>query len=116
MAKWYTLNDYPQPVIAVGSVFRLPAAYPYESVVDFLVFNPREADYGLGLMVSSGYKAGLTLVILPLASQGTWSQGIDKAWLIANWSTWVYPPCTVDKVWLCPQTRTPRLPRKIGQN
>lgn len=111
MAKWQKLIDFKEDTIRLGSVLRLPAQYPYESVVEFMVFEPNDSDYGLGLMVRSGYKAGLTLVILPNESQPKSSRGLSTQWLITNWQTWVYPDCAVKQVWLNEQPRIPKLPK-----
>ncbi|MGN8171864.1 Imm45 family immunity protein [Agrobacterium cavarae] len=48
-----------------GNVLRLPAKYPYEERVDFIIFETRFDERRYGLMVSSGYKAGIPLVYLP---------------------------------------------------
>ena len=111
MAKWQQLINFQEQTIRLGSVLRLPANYPYESVIEFLVFEPNEADYGLGLMVRSGYKAGLILVILPAESQPKNGRGLSTRWLISHWHEWVYPDCPVDKVWINEWPRMPRLPK-----
>ena len=49
-------------------VFRLTVKYPYENVIDFMVFEPSQESKGQGIMVSSGYKAGLILILLPKES------------------------------------------------
>lgn len=80
-----------------GSVFRAPGKYPYESTVDFMVFETLEEDRRFGLMVTTGYKAGLTLVRLPAESNhGTC--GLSKEWVITNWAKWIYPNCDVSQV------------------
>lgn len=112
MAKWQKLITFEQEAIRLGSVLRLPAKYPYESVIEFLVFEPNETGYGLGLMVRSGYKAGLTLVVLPADSQPENSRGLSTQWLIKHWHEWVYPDCPVEQVWLNEQPRVPRLPQE----
>lgn len=43
---------------------RAKGSYPYEEVVDFMVFETLEADRRFGPMVTTGYKAGLPLVLL----------------------------------------------------
>lgn len=111
MAKWQKLIKFQEPTIRLGSIFRLPAQYPYESVVEFMVFEPNDSNYGLGLMVRSGYKAGLTLVILPIESQPTNQRGLSTQWLLHNWHIWVYPDCAVKQVWLNEQPRMPKLPK-----
>lgn len=76
----------------LGGVFRFPAKYPYEDIVDFMIFNPNEEGKGLGLITSSGYKAGLISVVLPVEAG---EKCICKDWLLKNWKKWVYPECEV---------------------
>ncbi|OED47515.1 hypothetical protein ACH42_02875 [Endozoicomonas sp. (ex Bugula neritina AB1)] len=86
-----------------GTVFRLPGKFPYEDLVDFMVFEPSDPDRGQGLIVSSGYKAGLILVLLPKESsikEGKYYLAIEKNWLITNWAHWVYPECDVSEVYV----------------
>lgn len=83
--------------ISRGMVFRLPAQWPYESFVDFMVIDFIDSH---GFIVSSGYKAGLILVQLPEESNSTEFVGIDTKWLIDNWASWVYPECDVNDVFV----------------
>lgn len=91
------LLDYTVEVFHRGSVFRARGKYPYEETVDFMVFETLEEDRRFGLMVTTGYKAGLRLVHLPAESnEGT--LGLSKEWVIANWAEWIYPDCDVSQV------------------
>jgi len=97
--KWIKLIDSKKEHIGRGRVLRMPAQYPYEDFVDFMVFDPLENGYGMGLIVSSGYKAGLIAVLLPLESLGSVSTGgIETKWLIENWADWGYMDCDVSQV------------------
>ncbi len=111
MAKWQKLINFKEKTIRLGSVLRLPAQYPYESVVEFMVFEPNDSDYGLGLMVRSGYKAGLTLVVLPKESRPANQRGLSTQWLIKHWQMWVYPECPIEQVWLNEHPKIPKLPK-----
>lgn len=53
------LIDYKKTVISRGAIFRLPAVWPYEEWVNFMLFETQDDDRPYGLIVSSGYKAGL---------------------------------------------------------
>ena len=53
-----------------------------------LVYDTREEDCGLGLMVASGYKAGLPWSILPAESRRPDAICIDMGWLKRNWDDW----------------------------
>lgn len=91
------LINYDYESIGNGIVFRLPAKWPYEDFVDFMV-----VDYGgdFSLIVSTGLKAGLVLINLPKECSSDKYRGIDKNWLISNWSKWVYPECYVNDVYV----------------
>ncbi|MGV3552233.1 Imm45 family immunity protein [Rhizobium sp.] len=74
-----------------GDILRLPENYdlgPGSGPVDILVYDPHDDTCGLGLMVSSGYKAGLTWSILPRDSRRPDAICIDMGWLKIHWSTW----------------------------
>lgn len=102
-----------EAIISRGSVFRVPGKYPYEEVVDFMVFETFDVQTPYGLMVTSGYKAGLTLVLLPRESlvEG----GISRNWVIENWREWVYPDCDVSDVCFLSGYKAPSLARLSGK-
>lgn len=74
-----------------GDILRLPENYdlgPGSGPVDLLVYDPHDDTCGLGLMVVSGYKAGLTWSILPIESRRIDAICIDMDWLKRNWDVW----------------------------
>ena len=74
-----------------GDVLRLPENYdlgPDGGPVDLMIYDPNDADCGLGVMVVSGYKAGLTWSIFPKESSGRKAGLIDIGWLKSNWDKW----------------------------
>lgn len=85
--------------IPAGSILRLPAVWPYESIVDFMIFDPLVERKGMGLIVSSGYKGGRILLYFPIES--AINRAISTRWLIDNWGDWVYPECKVEDVYVC---------------
>ena len=89
------LIDYKNKSIKRGSVFRLPAVWPYEAWVDFMVIDLFENH---GLVVSSGHKAGLILISLPTESESTEGRALSTEWVINNWAKWIYPECNVENV------------------
>ncbi|TKI02190.1 hypothetical protein FCN80_25655 [Martelella alba] len=89
------LIDYKNKSIKRGSVFRLPAVWPYEAWVDFMVIDLFDAH---GLVVSSGHKAGLILISLPNESGSTEGRALSTEWVINNWAKWIYPECKVEDV------------------
>lgn len=93
------LIDSKDAAIWRGNVFRVKGKYPYEECVDFMVFETLSEESPYGLMVTSGYKAGLILVYLPGESSHPVG-GLDKGWIVANWSKWIYPDCSVTDVCL----------------
>ena len=89
------LIDYKNKSIKRGSIFRLPAVWPYEEWVDFMVIDLFETH---GLVVSSGHKAGLILISLPIESTSTEGRALSTEWVITNWAKWIYPECNVEDV------------------
>ncbi|MEB6222217.1 Imm45 family immunity protein [Pantoea anthophila] len=83
-----------------GNIFRLPAVWPYEAMVDFMVVDLSNADRPYGLIVSSGHKAGLILVKLPAESCLSEVRGLSVEWVIDNWDKWIYPECDVKDVYV----------------
>ena len=85
------LLDLSDDFLIIGDVIRLSDNYdlgPGSGPVDLLIFDPHEDDAGLGLMVTSGYKAGLVFAVLPEESRFEKKPGLSKAWLIENWDKW----------------------------
>lgn len=92
------LVNYKNKSIKRGTVLRLPAVWPYEEWVDFMVFETQDDERPYGLIVSSGYKAGLFLIKLPTESISDEGHGLSTEWLINNWAEWIYPECNVEDV------------------
>lgn len=92
------LIDYKKMTISRGMVFRLPAVWPYEEWVDFMLFETQDDERPYGLIVSSGHKAGLFLVKLPVESISAEGHGLSTTWVINNWAKWIYPECNVENV------------------
>lgn len=92
------LINYKENFISRGSVFRLPAVWPYEEWVDFMVFETQDDERPYGLIVSSGYKAGLFLIKLPIESISDEGHGLSTEWIINNWAEWIYPECDIENV------------------
>ena len=100
------LVEYAGELISRGYIFRLPASWPYESVVDFMVVDLPDEKFGHSLVVASGNKSGLMLIQLPIESRAP-GHGISTRWLIDNWSKWVYPECDVNDVFLYERSAAP---------
>jgi hypothetical protein len=85
------LLDLAEDFLIVGDLIRLSDNYDLGSSsgpVDLLVFDPREDGAGLGLIVTSGYKAGLVFAVLPAESRFERKPALSKDWLIENWDKW----------------------------
>lgn len=91
------LIDYKNKSIKRGTIFRLPAVWPYEEWVDFMVIDLFETH---GLVVSSGHKAGLILISLPIESASIEGRALSTEWVITNWAKWIYPECNVEDVYI----------------
>ncbi|KQS89643.1 MULTISPECIES: Imm45 family immunity protein [unclassified Rhizobium] len=84
------IEDMHHGQLDVGDVLRLPENYdlgPGSEPVDLLVYDPRDDEYGLGLMVVSGYKAGLIFSVFPRESRSL-DNGLSVEWLLGNWDRW----------------------------
>lgn len=113
MSEGKALFKVREEIISRGSVFRVPGKYPYEEVVDFMVFETFDVQAPYGLMVTSGYKAGLTLVLLP--PESLVEGGVSRGWVIENWSKWIYPDSKVSDVCLLSGYRAPSSARLSGK-
>lgn len=74
-----------------GDVIRLAHNYDLGSgspPVDLIVYDPHCDDAGLGLLVVSGYKAGLTLSVFPVQSSLPGQRSLEVSWLIEYWDSW----------------------------
>lgn len=98
-ASFRKLQDLDDDSLWPGAVFRVRGEWPYEEVVDFMLFRNTVEANPFGLIVTSGFKAGSILVLLPgdcCAGEG----GISRDWIVDNWSRWVYPQCDVADVYV----------------
>ncbi len=85
------LLDLDDDSLYPGDILRLSDNYdtgPGSGPVDLMAFNPRQDGRGLGLIVVSGYKAGLILHVFPRESTHPAGLGIGVPWLRANWDDW----------------------------
>ena len=91
LARMRLLTDLPNESLWRGDIIRLVHNYdlgPGSEPVDLMIYDPRDETTGLGLMVVSGYKAGLTLSIFPIESCKVGQRSLETAWLIENWNQW----------------------------
>lgn len=93
--------------ISRGKIFRLPARWPYEDIVDFMVVDIPDEECGHSIVAISGNKAGLLVVRLPVESRSSGTHGISREWIIKNWAKWVYPDCPVENVYLFDRAEVP---------
>ena len=85
------LVDTTQEALWTGDILRLPENYdlgPGSLPVDLIVYDPNDEECGLGLLVVSGYKAGLVYALLPAQSLKGGSRALDLDWLRDNWNSW----------------------------
>ena len=74
-----------------GDIIRLVHNYdlgPGSAPVDLMVYDPHHDDAGLGVIVVSGYKSGLTLNIFPAASCAVGKRSLETSWLLRHWNDW----------------------------
>lgn len=85
------LTDMPDESLWAGDIIRLAHDYdlgPGSAPVDLMVYDPRDDDAGLGVIVVSGLKSGLTLSIFPKASSAAGKRSLETAWLLGHWNDW----------------------------
>lgn len=83
-----------------GLILRCKGQPPYEEYVDFMIIEQKEEQRVYGLMIISGYKAGLMYVTFP--KEATSLKGFDLSyeWVKSNWPNWGYIDCTLDNVYV----------------
>jgi len=101
------LVDSLKVAIGRGQIFRLPARWPYEEIVDFMVVDIPDEEFGHSIVVISGNKAGLLVVRLPVESCSSGTHGVSRDWIVKNWAKWVYPDCPVENVYLFDKAEVP---------
>ncbi|UXM96223.1 Imm45 family immunity protein [Bartonella sp. HY329] len=94
------LKDYKEALLRRGNVLRVKGIYPHEAFVDLMIFETQKAICPLGLIVTTGYKAGLILQTYPEEAYAYPLSGIYKHWLVENWIKWGYPSCDIDDVYI----------------
>jgi hypothetical protein len=75
-----------------GDVFRFPfnpCLGPGSRPVEMLLFEVWGYEQVLGLVPTSGYKAGLPYCYFPPESQGEDRLSLETAWLHENWGKWL---------------------------
>lgn len=85
------LVDMKGDTLAGGDILRLSDNYdtgPDSGPVDLMVYSPRDDAYGQGLIVVSGYKAGLIFSVFPRESIHPEKFGLSVDWLVDNWNDW----------------------------
>lgn len=85
------LTAMPNESLWRGDIIRLVHNHdlgPGSGPVDLMVYDPHVDDAGLGVIVVSGYKSGLSLNIFPMASCGTGKRSLETSWLLRHWNDW----------------------------
>jgi hypothetical protein len=99
IAAWSKLLEWEPAALFRGTVFRCNAVWPYENIVDFMLVEIPDSPSGLSVIVVTGYKAGLVLVHLPAEARSEANaRALSTAWVIENWSRWIYPECPAELV------------------
>lgn len=107
---WVRLVDAEHDEYFAGTVFRFPGKYPYEDIVDLMMFDDYlNSNNELRLVVTTGFKAGLVNIIatFPREAYVEGSGGINAVELKKNWKDWVYDDCEVDDVFVIQNYPTP---------
>lgn len=109
--KWQKLTSLKNVALGHGAIIRTPGKWPHEDIVDLMVFDAQDAGR-MGLIVDSGYKAGLMLCVFPPESTAGQPHSVLSGWLRKNWRKWVYESSS-SAVAVCrkgrPKPRPPKL-------
>ena len=95
--EWLPLLDCKEKQFPRSIVFRFPAEYPFEDIVDFMLIEDFDAPIKLKLICSTGYHAGQTELIFPEEAAHP-SGGLSVEWVVSNWKKWIYPNCDIQDV------------------
>lgn len=101
------LIDLKDEKIGRGAIFRLIGEWPYEDIVDFMLFDAVGQDAAFGLITVTGYKAGLQCNNLPDECLLEGTRMLSTKWIINNWEKWIYPECPVEEVYYRPHYTAP---------
>ncbi|GIZ52336.1 Imm45 family immunity protein [Noviherbaspirillum aridicola] len=111
MSAWQKLVSLKARSIIRGAVFRFPAKWPYEGMVDLLVLRLPGDTTLHSLIVTSGHKAGHLLVRLPIEAELPGVNALSRQWIVDNWAKWIYPECDVREVLYAKHYAVPRRPK-----
>ena len=105
------LTDVSADALWGGTVFRTPASYPYEDVVDLMLVSETNASSGLSILLVSGHKGGRLLSDLPADSlvPGGETLAVSGKWAITHWNEWFFES-DPSKVWVLEGYNAPSLP------
>ncbi|MBC7533023.1 MAG: hypothetical protein H7318_15725 [Oligoflexus sp.] len=85
---WKSFDEITELSLGRGAIFRVPASYPYEEYVDFMLIVNIDSPCGMSVLVASGFKSGLIHVNPPAEAKGG-NQSLSTEWLKKNWSHWI---------------------------
>lgn len=95
------LIDSADENIWAGTVFRFPAQFPFEDVVDFMLIFDTHSESGFSLVCSSGSEAGNLEYRFPKSACAEGNvRAISKTWLIENWLNHVYADTHVKDIYI----------------
>lgn len=100
--KWCPLSDCNDESFGRGVVFRFPARYPFEDIVDFMLVEDLAGDAGYSMICATGHHAGHTELRLPGEARHP-RGGVSAGWLKTNWEAWIYPDCGIADVLFMPR-------------
>ena len=87
---WTKLAAWREEHLWRGAVLRCAGVHPHEGVVDFMLVDVAPVG-AFALLVTTGYKAGLLLAVLPDEARSPQHPGaVSTSWLLANWTERIY--------------------------
>lgn len=100
--EWTKLVDTQKKFLFRGTLLKFPAKYPFEETVVMMICEYKDGgdDWPYCLVTITGHRAGVSpYQALPsVCNQGKESIALSTAWLIENWSNWVWPDGEINDV------------------
>ncbi len=91
------INNYGERAFYPGNVLRFPAMLPYESVIEMMFFDCQDKTYPYGLIVTTGYRAGLIFRRFSSEALLEGVHAVSTDWVRKNWGK-IYEGCNINCV------------------
>jgi hypothetical protein len=98
MMNWLKLVDMTSDTLQRGDLLKFSTNHPFEKQVIMMICELRLGERRFGLTTITGYKAAITPYVAFPNDCAPDNGALSKAWLVENWSTWVWPNGSIYEV------------------